>query len=135
MGLFSGVATLLHLNIDSAKKEQIRGEIDLSDAVQAHINWKLRLQNYLNGKSDETLDPMVICRDDQCVLGKWIHGPALRHFEGDATFHQLCADHAEFHVFAGQVPCQTPTIRLTASRITGRSFAPASEQPSRSSGL
>ncbi len=103
MGLFSGVATLLHLNIDSEKKAQIREEIDLSQAVQAHINWKLRLQNYLGGKSDERLDPMVVCRDDQCELGKWIHGPGMAHFHDLEPFHQLRADHAQFHFIAANV--------------------------------
>ncbi len=103
MGLLSGVATLLHFNIDAAKKAQIREEIDLAQAVQAHINWKLRLQNYLDGKSGEALDPMVICRDDQCELGKWIHGAGASHFHGLEPFHQLRADHAEFHYVAANV--------------------------------
>jgi hypothetical protein len=103
MGLFSGVASLLHLNIDSDRKAKIREEIDLSQAVQAHINWKLRLQNYLEGKSDEKLDPMVICRDDQCELGQWIHGAGMGHFHELEPFHQLRADHAQFHYVAANV--------------------------------
>lgn len=101
MSLLSGIAALLHL--DSAKKEAIRGEIDLSKAVEAHIHWKLRLQQYVEGKSSETLDAMVICRDDQCELGKWIHGPATSHFHGAEAFHELRADHAQFHYVAGNV--------------------------------
>lgn len=103
MGLFSGVATLLHLNIDSTQKAKIREEINLADAVQAHINWKLRLQNYLDGKSQEQLDPMVICRDDQCELGQWIHGAGMNHFHELEPFHQLRADHAQFHYVAANV--------------------------------
>jgi Chemoreceptor zinc-binding domain len=103
MGLLSGVASLLHLNIDSEKKAQIRSEIDLSEAVQAHIQWKLRLQNCLDGKTDEHLDPMVICRDDQCKLGQWIHGPGMNHFHDLEPFHQLRADHAQFHYVAANV--------------------------------
>ena len=73
------------------------------DEINAHIKWKVRLQNYLDGTSQEKLDPMIICRDDQCVLGKWIHGAALKHFHEDGTFHQLRADHAQFHFVAGNV--------------------------------
>jgi hypothetical protein len=84
-------------------KATIRSEINISDAVAAHMKWKGRLQSYLDGTSQEQLDPMVICRDDQCVLGKWIHGPALNYFHGDEGFHKLRSDHANFHFIAGTV--------------------------------
>lgn len=104
MGLMKGAADFLGLSRpDESKKAQILKEINLTDAINAHIKWKIRLQDYLSGISQEKLDPMVICRDDQCVLGKWIHGPALKHLHGDATFQQLCSDHAQFHSVAGNV--------------------------------
>lgn len=103
MGLIDGVASLFNLKMDSAKKAEIRDEIDLSQAVQAHISWKLRLQNYLDGKSDEALDPMVIGCDDKCELGKWIHGPGANHFHALEHFHQLREDHARFHYVAANV--------------------------------
>lgn len=91
---------------DSQKADMqasIRSEINISDAIAAHMKWKGRLQSYLDGTSEEKLDPMVICRDDQCVLGKWIHGPALNYFHGDEGFHKLRSDHANFHFVAGNV--------------------------------
>jgi hypothetical protein len=91
------------LGLSSSKKELIREEINIMDAVDAHIKWKARLQNYLEGTSGENLDPMVICRDDQCALGKWIHGPATNHFHGQDQFHQLRSDHAQFHFIAGTI--------------------------------
>jgi hypothetical protein len=103
MGLLTGMATLFHIHVDEERKARIRSEIDLMKAVEAHINWKLRLQNYMNGTSAENLDPMVICRDDQCELGKWIHGPATDHFHGVEAFHDLRADHAQFHYVAANV--------------------------------
>lgn len=87
----------------SSIQEAIRAEINISDAIAAHMKWKGRLQSYLDGTSEENLDPMIICRDDQCVLGKWIHGPALNYFQGDEGFHKLRADHANFHFVAGTV--------------------------------
>lgn len=103
MGLLGGMASLFHLHIDTAKKDLIRAEVNLSEAVEAHVNWKLRLQAYLEGKSEEKLDPMIICRDDQCKLGKWIHGTAVNHFHGVEPFHQLRSDHAQFHYLAASV--------------------------------
>jgi len=91
------------LGLTAGKKEEIKQEISIMDAITAHIKWKVRLQDYLNGTSTEQLDPMVICRDDQCALGKWIHGPALKHFHEHQAFHKLRADHAQFHFVAGTV--------------------------------
>lgn len=83
--------------------EDVRSEINIPECIDAHMKWKGRLQKYLDGTSDEKLDPMIVCRDDQCVLGKWIHGPALKHFHNDDGFHKLRADHANFHFVAGSV--------------------------------
>lgn len=91
------------LGLSASKKEIIKNEINIMDAINAHVKWKVRLQDYLNGISTEKLDPMIICRDDQCVLGKWIHGPALGHFHEHEEFHRLRADHAQFHFVAGHV--------------------------------
>lgn len=84
-------------------RERIRAEVDISECIEAHMKWKGRLQSYLDGTSKESLDPMIICRDDQCVLGKWIHGPAIKHFHDDEGFHKLRSDHANFHFVAGSV--------------------------------
>jgi hypothetical protein len=99
--MFSAISGWFGLT--EAKKESIKNEINIMDAINAHVKWKVRLQDYLNGTSTETLDPMVICRDDQCVLGKWIHGPAMKHFHEHEAFHTLRADHAQFHFIAGNV--------------------------------
>ena len=84
-------------------RKTIRSEINIVECIDAHMKWKGRLQSYLDGSSKEQLDPMVICRDDQCVLGKWIHGPALKYFHGNEDFQKLRSDHANFHYVAGSV--------------------------------
>lgn len=89
--------------IEANVRESIRSEIDIPQCIEAHMKWKGRLQSYLDGTSQEVLDPMVICRDDQCVLGKWIHGPALKYFHDDEGFQKLRSDHANFHFVAGTV--------------------------------
>jgi hypothetical protein len=90
-------------NSESQVREDILSEINIPECIDAHMKWKGRLQKYLDGTSEEKLDPMIVCRDDQCVLGKWIHGPALKHFHNDDGFHKLRADHANFHFVAGTV--------------------------------
>lgn len=96
MGIFSNL-------FGAEKKKEISDEIDISEAVAAHVSWKLRLQKCLDGTSEETLVADVVCRDDQCKLGKWIHGSARKHFDGTQPFHNLREDHAVFHQLAGQI--------------------------------
>ncbi len=91
------------LGLSTSKKETIKSEINVMEAIDAHVRWKVRLQDYLNGTSTEQLDAQVICRDDRCALGAWIHGPAREHFDNHAEFHALKADHAQFHVVAADV--------------------------------
>jgi hypothetical protein len=98
MGIFSRL-----FGQDQGKKHSIRNEIDITEAINAHMKWKARLQRCLDGNSEEKLDPMLVCRDDQCALGKWIHGPALNHFHGDEEFNALRSDHAQFHYVASNV--------------------------------
>ncbi len=87
----------------NSKKNEVSEEINLMEAAQAHIGWKMHLQQYLDGTSGEQLDPEVVCRDDQCKLGAWIHGSARRHFGNEETFHALTVDHAIFHQLAGKI--------------------------------
>lgn len=90
-------------SLAASENTDIKDEINIHEAMNAHVNWKVRLQKYIDGKSDEQLDPMLVCRDDQCSLGKWIHGPATKHFHADKAFHTLRSDHAQFHYVAANV--------------------------------
>lgn len=91
-------------SLSGAIKEDatIKG-LDFVAAIEAHRKWKDRLIAYVEGTSSEKLDQGVICRDDQCALGKWIYGEGLAQTGNMPTFHQVKAKHAEFHVSAAQV--------------------------------
>jgi len=98
MGFFSKL-----MGWDKAKKAAVNEEINIMDAINAHVRWKIRLDKILNGTSEEKLDPQVVCRDDQCILGRWIHGPAEKFFHEDDSLKILRDDHAKFHRLAGRV--------------------------------
>ena len=77
--------------------------MDLNHAVLAHQAWKSRLNQYLGGSSQEPLDPIVISKDDQCELGKWIHGEGRKVFHDEPAFQALHECHEHFHRKAGEV--------------------------------
>lgn len=77
--------------------------LNVADAVSAHAAWKERLFHYVNGTSTEKLDENAICRDDACVLGKWIYGDARNFLSEVPDYHRLKSAHASFHVAASEI--------------------------------
>ncbi|MDP2795561.1 MAG: CZB domain-containing protein [Sulfurisoma sp.] len=79
------------------------GGLNFMTAIDAHMKWKTRLENYINGTSQEDLKVEVVSRDDQCPLGKWIHGSGGESYGAIQTFGDMKAMHAHFHTCAGHV--------------------------------
>jgi hypothetical protein len=78
-------------------------DLDFAKWVHVHRDWRRRLNSFIEGRSEEALDESVICFDDRCDLGKWIHGNGGRYY-GDLTiFAKLKSHHADFHRSAGKV--------------------------------
>lgn len=98
MNLFASMFSL-----SASDSENLDDELNVTETITAHVSWKVRLQKYVDGKSEEIFDPMLVCRDDQCALGRWIHGPATERFHADEAFHALRSDHAQFHYVAANV--------------------------------
>jgi hypothetical protein len=91
------------MGLDGKSSRAILAEIDIDSAITAHENWKLRLQNYLNGNSTENLQPEIICLDDRCDLGKWLYGPGGQRLGKYPAFSVLVARHKYFHIQASTV--------------------------------
>jgi len=103
MALIEGTANMFGLSVPAANRDVMRKEIDLADAVVAHMKCKVRLRDYIDGKTtDYRPDPGMVSLDDQCLLGKWIHGPGRRHLD-DEKFNQLWTDHQQFHLMAAEM--------------------------------
>lgn len=79
------------------------GGLNFKSAVDAHMKWKIRLESYINGSSQEDLEVDVVSRDDQCPLGKWIYSRGGSEFGYAETFFDMKVHHANFHRCAGEV--------------------------------
>jgi hypothetical protein len=95
-------ADISSVALEAGESAEVAG-LNFQDAVAAHQRWKARLQASIDGTSQETLDPAVVARDDQCVLGKWLHGQGASSFGTKPVFGDLKAEHAQFHRLAGEV--------------------------------
>ena len=78
-------------------------DLDIQVAISAHENWKNRLQAYLDGSSQEVFDANVICFDDRCDLGKWIHSSGKARLGQYPGFTALMSHHKMFHFAASNV--------------------------------
>lgn len=68
----------------------------LYNAVGNQINSKTRLLKYLDGADRDVLDPEMLCSEDQCALGQWIHGDGLQYGHIPA-FNALKELHGNLH--------------------------------------
>ncbi len=75
--------------------------MDLNQAIQKHAEWKFKFRNALF--SNEPMDATVISKDNQCEIGKWLHGEAGSLHGNSPAYAKCLADHAAFHVEAGKV--------------------------------
>ncbi|MBB1075961.1 CZB domain-containing protein [Rhodoferax sp. 4810] len=117
------------LGLDARTAKAVLDEIDIDNAIAAHENWKLRLQNYLNGQSTEELRPEFICMDDRCDLGKWLYGPGTRQLGKYPTFSVLIARHKFFHLQASTVVALTQANQKDeANKVLEGSYRHASTQ-------
>ncbi len=75
--------------------------MDLSNAIQQHVGWKIKLRNAIQKK--EKLDAISLSCDDRCELGKWLHGPGKTTHGKHPSFGDCVSKHAAFHNEAGKV--------------------------------
>jgi Chemoreceptor zinc-binding domain len=117
------------IQFDDATSKAVLAEIDIDTAISAHENWKLRLENYLAGKSSEDLKPEVICLDDKCQLGQWLHGNGKMRLGAYPAFSLLIARHQYFHVQASSVVAlQQAGKGVEAQQVLTGNYTHASKQ-------
>jgi hypothetical protein len=114
---------------DAKAAAQVLAEIDIDTAIAAHENWKIRLQNYLAGTSAEEFKPELICMDDRCDLGKWLHGHGRERLGKYPAFTILVARHKYFHVQASTVVALAQNGNMAdAEKTLNGSYRQASSQ-------
>lgn len=79
------------------------GGLNFMAAIDVHMKWRLRLEGFIQGTSNEDISLDTIARDDRCDLGRWIYGTGAERYGTLDTFAEMKAQHAHFHVCAGKV--------------------------------
>lgn len=89
--------------LDAVSAQAVLAELDIDTAIAAHENWSARLSAVIKGTSDEQLSPAVVCLDNRCALGQWLHGPGGQRLGQYPAFTVLVARHKHFHLEASTV--------------------------------
>jgi hypothetical protein len=98
------------------------------DAIAAHIKWKIRLSQFIDGTSTEKLDSGTVCKDNVCALGKWIYGEGAAH-KHLPHYGALLEKHAHFHACAGDVVRKVETNDKAGARaLLNGEFAAAGKE-------
>ena len=82
---------------DSRAPQTVLASLDIDAAINAHERWKARLMDYLEGRSNEKMDPAVIRQDHRSALGSWLHGVGAATMGHQPAFPLLMARHQYFH--------------------------------------
>lgn len=99
-----GAAPVVVAPAEAAPEEEgtIAG-LNFKTAIDAHMKWKVRLEKCLQSDNEEGLQVEIVSRDDQCPLGKWIHGVGGERFGNLREFQEMKMEHSRFHLCAGDV--------------------------------
>lgn len=102
--------------------------MNFDDAIAAHIKWKVRLSQFIDGTGTEQLKSEMICKDNLCDLGKWIYGDGAK-YNTLPHYKDLVAKHAIFHRCAGDVVKKVETGDCPGAKAAlGGAFAAASKE-------
>lgn len=96
--LFMDLSNSLQLKVIKNEKP-----FDFKAAIKAHIDWKMKLSNYLE-KPDGSLEHSKVCLDNACALGKWLYADGEKFKNLNSTLYEdVRNSHAEFHKAAAEI--------------------------------
>ena len=80
-------------------------ELDFEKAKSAHLAWRARVRNFLDGKG--SLQAQEVVSHRECVLGKWYYGEGLRKYGNLSEMRKIEAPHERLHALIGEIiDCQ-----------------------------
>ncbi len=115
---------------DEDEEGAVIAGLNFKTAIDAHMKWKVRLEHCIDSDNEESLQVETVSRDDQCVLGKWIHGIGNEQFGHLREFQEMKMEHASFHLSAGDVLtcCMAGDKDGASQRLRSGDYTRASER-------
>jgi methyl-accepting chemotaxis protein len=79
----------------AASKSQNTGNLSFFEARQAHLAWKKRIRDFLDGDTTLTIKQAVSHRD--CILGKWLYSVGMDKYGYIDEMNKMEVDHMHMH--------------------------------------
>jgi methyl-accepting chemotaxis protein len=118
---------------DISLKEHLLGnqETDFSNldffaARSAHLAWKMRLRDFLDGKI--IMDAHEVASHRDCLLGKWLYGFAKQEYGEMPEMHEMERVHEEMHGLLKEVVAMKNEGRVAEAEEKYESVGPMSEK-------
>lgn len=70
-------------------------QFDFTMAKNKHLQWKIKLRSFLDGKATMTLDEAVSHHD--CDLGKWLYSVGMNEYKSFSEMNKLESVHSDLH--------------------------------------
>jgi hypothetical protein len=97
--------------------------IDFDAAIEAHVEWKMRLRILLDSGEAASAHPDAFEAADRCSFGRWLEGDG-RRFANDPVYAALDRFHVEFHrAAAAVIRHATAGERLQAESMLAGEYA------------
>lgn len=77
--------------------------LDVEAAIQAHLDWKNKLEKAVEQHSIGDYDIEKVAEDCHCSLGKWIYNQAKQLYSHSKVYKTLLVSHANFHKIAAEI--------------------------------
>ncbi len=77
--------------------------LNMRTVIDAHMAWRKRLADVVEGRSNEHPEVGQVGQDSACTLGKWLRGEARARFGKLPEYDELRKVHADFHACAAEV--------------------------------
>lgn len=92
---------MLGLVTDSDKR--MLANMTIPEVVDAHIQWKLKLEAFVNGTAGIEIDPSTFCSPNASTTGKWTTLHAAEKLSEFNAFFTLRAKMEQCHHLAGEI--------------------------------
>jgi len=116
---------------DNNMNEQIRAQpFNGIRAIQAHLDQRARIEDYVNGKLQEPLNVPTTCHAE-CLMAKWLHGEGGIHCTDKNLLDSVCKS-CEVFLQAAEQAVVLASIGKTemakAALQVGQRYSEASEE-------
>lgn len=86
----------LQIQIQQYDLGESASEFDFNQAKQAHLSWKLKVRNFLQG-DESAISKEQICSHKECDLGRWYYSEGMTKYKNSTYFQNIEKPHARLH--------------------------------------